>query len=338
MNSRAVVLARHPSGAVTEDDFKVVDRELPALKDGEFLTENLYLSMDAGFRAWMNEGAGDNYLPGMQIGDPVQSIVLGRIIESKRDGYPVGTIVNARSGWESHSVFDGSDLCTPLQPDPAVPLHEYMATLGPTGITAWLGMREIGKPRAGEVLVVSAGGGAVGSIAGQLGKAAGCTTIGLTSSAEKAKWLVDEVGYDIGLSREEDPDLAAALRREAPEGVDIFFDNVGGTTLDAVLGHLQENARIICCGAIAQYEADKPAPVFNTWELITKRALMKGFMFSDYADEFPAAIEALAAMLADGKLKGVVEIYDGLEKTPQAFCDMMQGRSRGKCLVKLTDA
>jgi len=331
----AVVLAKHPEGAVRESDFRVEQRVLPELPDNHFITENIFLSMDSGFRQWMTAGAGDNYLTGMQIGDPVQSIVLGRVIESRNPMYPVGMIVNARTAWETHSVLDGSDLCTPLEPDSSVPLHEYMATLGPTGVTAWLGMAKIGEPKAGEVLVVSAAGGAVGSVAGQLGKVAGCKTIGLTSSAEKARWLVDEVGYDVGISREESPDLLAALREHAPEGVDIFFDNVGGRTLDVVLSHLKENARIICCGAIAQYESEKPEPVFNTWELITKRALMKGFMFSDYVDEFPHAIGELATLLAAGTLKGPAKIYEGIDQAPTAFCDMMHGVSRGKCLVKL---
>jgi len=308
---------------------------MPDLNEGEFLTENLYLSMDSGFRQWMSEGAGDNYLSGMQLGDPVQSIVLGKVIESRHPGYGVGTIVNARSAWQSHSVIDGSDLCTPLVPAPGVALYEYMATLGPTGMTAWFGLREIGKPQSGEVMVVSAAGGAVGTVAGQLAKVAGCKTIGLTSSAEKARWLVEEVGYDIGISREEFPDLAAALAEHAPEGIDVFFDNVGGATLNTVMGHLRENARLVLCGAIAQYEAESPEPVYNCWELITKRALMKGFMFSDYIDEFPAAMDALSALLANGSVKGLVNLYQGVESAPQAFCDMMRGLSRGKCLVRL---
>ncbi len=333
--NRAVVLARHPHGAVVESDFAVRETPRPQVVEGSFVTRNLYLSMDAGFRQWMNAGAGDNYLPGMALEEPVQSIVLGRVIESRHPDYPAGAIVSARTAWEEYSLLDGSDLCSVLEVDPGVPLFEYMATLGPTGMTAWFGLLEIGRPRAGDVLLVSAAGGAVGSVVGQLGRLHGCRTIGLTSSAEKAEWLRDALGYDVALSREEDPDLPAALARVAPQGIDIMFDNVGGAVLDAGLGHLREGARVVLCGAIAQYESERPQPVYNTWELITKRACAQGFMFSDYAARFPEAIAGLGAHLRDGSLHSCSRVYDGLEQTPRAFCDMMRGAARGKCLVRL---
>jgi len=332
--SKAVVLARHPSGAVEPADFAVVDVDIPAVPDGFFLTRNKVFSLDAGFRQWMTEGAGDNYLTGMQLGEPVQSIVLGEVIESKHPEYPIGAIVNARTAWEEHSLLDGSDLCSILEPAPDVPLKEYMSTLGPTGMTAWVGLYRVGQPQAGDVVVVSAAGGAVGTVVGQLAKAEGCHVIGLTSSAAKAKWLVDEVGYDAAIDRETQSDLAAALQRLAPEGVDVFFDNVGGKVLDTVMGQLREGARLVLCGAISQYESDVE-PVTNAWELITKRARMEGFMFSDYFDEFPAILQDLAGRLADGRMKSFDQPYQGIESTPQAFCDMMHGGARGKCLVVL---
>ena len=331
---KAVVLARHPEGSVEPDDFRVDTVKDPVCDDGFFVTRNKVFSLDAGFRQWMTAGAGDNYLTGMQIGDPVQSIVLGEVIESKNSEYPVGTVVNARTAWEEYSVLDGSDLCSPLQPASDIPLTEYMATLGPTGMTAWVGFYKVGNPKAGDTVVVSAAGGAVGTVVGQLAKAEGCRTIGLTSSAEKARWLVDAVGFDVAISREADPDLAAALQREAPQGVDLFFDNVGGGVLNTVMGHLAEGARLVLCGAISQYE-DSPEAVTNCWELITKRARMEGFMFSDYADQFPAILADLETRIRSGQLKGFDQVYEGIEQTGQAFCDMMHGQSRGKCLVVL---
>jgi NADPH-dependent curcumin reductase len=331
---KAVVLHKHPNGTIQESDFAVADVPKPVLKEGFFITRNSVISLDAGFRAWMNAGAGDNYLQGMQIGDPVQSIVLGEVVESANSDYPVGTIVNARTAWEEYSLLDGSDLCAPLEPASDLPLAEYMATLGPTGMTAWVGLFEIGKPQANDVVVVSAAGGAVGTVVGQLAKAAGCRTIGLTSSAEKAQWLVESVGFDAAISRESDPDLLTALLREAPDGINLFFDNVGGAVLNDAMGHLAENARLVLCGAISQYET-APQSVTNCWELITKRARMEGFMFSDYADQFPAILADLEQRMRDGTLKSFDQQYVGIEKTAQAFCDMMQGRSRGKCLVVL---
>lgn len=331
---RAVVLARHPVGAIKPDDFAIAEVPMPSPAEGFFVTRNRFFSLDAGFRAWMNEGAGDNYLQGMQLGEPVQSIVLGEVIESRNPDYPEGCLVSARTAWEEYSCLDGSDLCSRLEVAPDLPPEEYLSTLGPTGMTAWIGLYDIGRPRAGDTVVVSAAGGAVGTVVGQLARAEGCRTVGLTSSADKAAWLVDEVGYDAAIARETDPDLASALAREVPDGVDLFFDNVGGAVLDTVLGQLREGARIVLCGAISQYE-DDVQPLTNSWELITKRARMEGYMFSDYADRFGEIADALGERLRSGALRSFDRRYEGIEATPQAFCDMMHGASRGKCLVAL---
>ena len=332
--SRAVVLARHPEGAVMEADFAVVDVPETALPAGHFRTKNHVLSLDAGFRQWMTAGAGDNYLTGMQIGDPVQSIVLGEVIESDHPDYTLGTLVSARTAWEEHSVLDGSDLCSPLEVDSSIPLHQYMGILGPTGMTAWIGLFEIGLPKTGETVVVSAAGGAVGTVVGQLAKAEGCRVIGLTSTPDKARWLEREVGYDRVIDRETEADLDNALRNACPDGVDIFFDNVGGEALDTVMSQLREQARLVLCGAISQYES-AVQPLHNSWELITKRARMEGFMFSDYFECFPRIADDLLTRLREGALVSFDAVYEGIEQTPGAFCDMMHGASRGKCLVKL---
>lgn len=332
--SRAVVLVRHPEGAVTEADFGVVEVPDAPCPAGYFRTRNRVISLDAGFRQWMTAGAGDNYLTGMQIGDPVQSIVLGEVTESRHEDYPVGTLVSARTAWEESSLLDGSDLCSPLTVSSEIPLYQYMGVLGPTGMTAWVGFFNIGQPLAGETVVVSAAGGAVGTVVGQLAKAEGCRVIGLTSSRSKADWLEQSVGYDTVIDRETQPDLAAALRTAAPEGIDIFFDNVGGEALDIAMGQLREQARLVLCGAISQYEG-AIQPLTNSWELITKRARMEGFMFSDYFESFPEIGADLYRRLEDGQLKSFDALYEGIEQTPRAFCDMMHGVSRGKCLVIL---
>lgn len=333
--NRQIVLRAYPQGELRESDFALHEADVGKPAAGQFLLQNQYLSMDAGFRQWMNAGSGDNYLQAMALGAPVQSIVLGRVVESKHPDFPVGAIVSARTAWEEYSLTDGSDLCSVLEVDSRVPLQDYMAALGPTGMTAYFGFLDVGAPQPGEVLVVSAAAGAVGTVVGQLGKIRGCRAIGLTSTEAKAAWLRDEFGFDAAISRERDPDLAAALQAAAPEGIDIFFDNVGGKVLDTVLPLLRENARVVLCGAIAQYETSEPQPIYNSWHLITKRATARGFMFSDYEDRFPAATRQLAQWLLEGRLKSACQVYKGIESAPRAFCDMLQGRSRGKCLVEL---
>lgn len=336
MNSnRQIVLAAHPEGPIAEQHFALRESRLPRAGEGQFVLRNLILSMDAGFRQWMNAGAGDDYLPGMQLGDPVQAIVIGRVIESRNPEWPVGRVAMARTAWEEYSLLDGSELCSPLEPDPRLDLREYVAALGTAGLTAFFGLQHHAQPGPGKVLVVSAAAGAVGTMAGQIGRLRGCRSIGLTSRADKARWLVDEIGYDAAIARELEPDLGTALAREAPGGVDIFFDNVGGAVLDALLPCMREQGRIVLCGSLAQYEASGPPPVYNTWHMITRRLTASGFMFSDHVAEFPGALTALAGWLASGVLKSPCQEYSGIASAPRAFCDMMHGRSRGKCLVRL---
>ncbi len=332
--TRAVVLTSFPDGPVCETDFSLVCQPAADCPKGYFRTKNRFFSLDAGFRQWMSAGAGDNYLQGMQIGDPVQSIVLGEVIESNHQSYPVGTLVSARTAWEEYSILDGNDLCSALTVSKRIPLHQYMSILGPTGMTAWIGLYKVGQPRSGETVVVSAAGGAVGSVVGQLAKIHGCHVIGLTSTRAKADWLESDVGYDQVIDRETNPDLPIALGELAPQGVNVFFDNVGGYVLDAIMGQLSERARLVICGAISQYEGPIE-PLRNTWELVTKRARMEGFMFSDYVETFPEIAADLESKLARGEIRSFDELYYGIEQTPKAFCDMMHGKSRGKCIVQL---
>ena len=206
--NRAIILNRHPRGKVLESDFKLAERPIEACGQ-VFRTKNLWISLDAGFRHWMAEGAGDNYLPGMQIGDPVQGVVIGEVVESNNSEYPVGSIVNARTAWEETSVLDGTDLCTKLSPAEGVPLHLYMSTLGLTGMTAWVGMHRVGKLKSDDTVVISAAGGAVGSGSRSVSKqlAAGYWSY---QRRDKADWLESEVGYDRAIDREIN-DLGASL-------------------------------------------------------------------------------------------------------------------------------
>lgn len=334
--NKQILLRQRPQGTLRESDFMLVSRPVRELRDGEYLTRNLYFSLDAGFRKWMNTGADDNYLTAMEVGAPVQSIVLGRVEASRHPDYPVGSLVIGRSAWESYSVFDGSDFLQALEHDGSFPLHEYVATLGPTGMTAYFGLIDIGRPRSGDTVLVSAAGGAVGSVVGQIAHILGCRTVGITSSEAKCRWLKEELGYDAAINHRAPGGLAAGIAEHLPDGFDIYFDNVGGPMLDQAVQHMKLGARVVLCGAIADYDQnDRESGVFHMWQFIVKRASAAGFMFSDYVERYPEAVRALSKWLAEGRLKSVVDIREGIAQTPKAFCDMLEGRSRGKCIVRL---
>lgn len=331
-----IVLDKRPDGALQPGDFKLVETTLPALAAGQFLIRNRILSLDAGFRQWMNAGASDNYLAEMPLQAPVQSIVLGEILESRNPAYPVGSHIVGRTAWESHSIADGSDLMTIIDPDSGVAPEQYLSALGPSGMTAYFGLLNIGQPRAGDTVLVSAAAGGVGSLVGQLAKIMGCRTIGISSSAQKCQWLVSDLGYDQAINYNDPRGLDQQLSELAPDGIDIYFDNVGGAMLDTALKHLALNARVVLCGAISQYDdASAHSGIRNMWELITKRARAEGFMFSDYIDDYAAASAELAQWIAAGKLTAPLNLSHGIASTPAAFCDMLTGKNRGKSLVIL---
>jgi len=330
-----IVLKKRPALQLTADDFELTTSTLRELKDGEFLIRNSFLSLDAGFRQWMNEGASDNYLQAMPLGQPVQSIVLGVVESSKNPAYPTGACVMGRTSWETHSIADGSDLMTIIEPEKDIPLEEYLAALGPSGMTAYFGLFDIGQPKPEDTILVSAAAGGVGSLVGQMAKTVGCTTIGISSSNEKCQWLQESLHYDHVINYRAPGGLDAGLSTIAPGGIDIYFDNVGGKMLDTAMTHLRMNARLVLCGAIAQYESAQREGVYNLWELITKRAKAEGFMFSDYVDRYGEATQKLAGWIREGKLSSPLNISEGIESTGAAFCDMLQGRNLGKSLVRL---
>jgi len=331
-----ILLARRPDGVLRESDFALAEAAVPVPGPGQFLVRNRYFSLDAGFRKWMNEGADDAYLSAMPLAAPVQSIVLGEVVTSQHPDFPAGRTVLVRAAWEQYSLLDGSDFAQCLDHDGSFPLHEFVAALGPTGMTAYFGLIDVGRPRAGDTVLVSAAGGAVGSVVGQIARRLGCRTVGITSSEEKCRWLKEALGYDEAINHRAPEGLAAQMARALPDGFDVYFDNVGGTMLDQALQHMKQGARVVLCGAIADYDHnDREAGVFHMWQFIVKRASAAGFMFSDYIDRYPEAVERLSAWLRDDGLKSVVDVRKGIEQTPKAFCDMLEGRSRGKCIVEL---
>ena len=257
------------------------------------------------------------------------------MVDSLNEDYPTGVYVVGRTAWQDYSIADGSDLMSIIDIDSGVPPEQYLSALGPSGMTAYFGLMGIGQPKAKETIVVSAAAGGVGSLVGQMAKTLGCKTIGLTSSEEKCQWLTTELGYDIAINYRSATPLLEQIQQAAPDGVDIYFDNVGGEMLDTVMQHLALNARLVLCGAISQYDADKDTGIYNLWQLVTKRARAEGFMFSDYIDQYPQASQQLAQWINDGLLKAPLNLSYGLETTAQSFCDMLEGKNTGKSLVIL---
>jgi len=334
--NKQVLLARRPGAKLSDSDFQLASNPVPQLKAGEFLIANRYFSLDAGFRQWMNEGSDDNYLTSMPLGEPVQSIILGEVVESLNEQYSVGSFVVGRTAWESFSVADGSDLMSVITPDAGVELYEYLCALGPAGITAYFGLFEIGQPKPGDTFIINAAAGGVGSYAGQLAKVEGCKTVGIAGGKAKCQWLLDTLGYDVVIDYKSGEALDDQLQRELPQGADIVFDNVGGSMLGLMLGHIAERARVVLCGAVSQYEhSEGHDGVNNLWELITKRARAEGFMFSDYVPRYDEATDYIADLLKREKIISPVNITEGIEHSAQAFIDMLEGNSLGKCIVKL---
>ncbi len=328
----SVILARRPRGNPVPDDFALRADELPDLNAGELLLQNRFVSLDAGFRNWMDEDSGDHVLPAMPLGEPVMGLVLGTVHASRHPDYRVGEFLMARLAWQEYSITDGSDflirLPEPLEAEPSL----YLGVLGDTGLSAYFGLRDIGKPQPGETVLVSAAGGAVGSIAGQIAKIHGARAVGIASGADKCRRLEEELGYDATVDRT--ADVHAGIDLACPDGVHVYFDNTGGPLLEQVLDHISEGARIVLCGAVADYGSKAPGPR-NLFQLVTKQASMAGFLTHLRADEYPSARSQLIDWLDAGRLKAPEYRLHGIGNVAQAFCDLFAGRNFGKTVVEL---
>jgi len=332
--NRCVLLGRRPSGAVTEDCFEIVDRELPALGDGDVLVRNIYLSCDPYMRGQMGGGAG--YKVPFELEEVVPARVVGQVHESRNPGFAVGEFVWAFLGWELFTLSpNGVNL---RKVDPALgPISHAISVLGMPGLTAWVGM-DLCAPRAGETAYVSAATGAVGQVAGQLAKAAGARIVGSAGTDRKVSFLVDELGFDAAFNYRTAGSIEAALGAQCPDGVDCYFDNVGGETLDAVLALVNDKARIAVCGQISQYDDEVGGyAIRNIRAILGKRATMTGFSVRDNMHRFDAVVPELANQMKVGKLRYREDIFEGIDRTPAAFVGMMSGENIGKRLVKVGD-
>lgn len=334
-SGRCVILASRPNGAPQPHNFAVEERTLPALQDGQILCRNSYISLDAGFRNWMDEGSGDNVLPAMALGEPVMGLTLSEVIETQHPRFSVGDLLMARFAWEEFTVTDADDFLSPLGDTQDYPLPYYLGVLGDTGLSAYFGLTDHGDVKPGETVLVSAAAGAVGSIAGQIAKHYGARTVGISSGAEKCARLQSELGYDAAVDRNS-TNFAADLAAACPAGIDVYFDNVGGPLLEIVLDLINEDARILLCGSVATYnDTDAPPGPRNLFQLTTKHALMKGFMTHLQLERYPEARAVLADWVAQGHLKVPEHRLEGIDQVGQAFCDLFAGVNFGKTIVAL---
>ncbi|WP_068071690.1 NADP-dependent oxidoreductase [Novosphingobium lentum] len=331
---RQIVLVRRPQGVPVPEDFALATAPMPRPGPGEMLVKMRVGSCDPAIRGFLDDRP--SYLPPVAIGAPINGMSLGEVIESNNPAWPVGTLLRAFATWSDHYILRGDALgLEQVDCAPDVPLQHYMGALGPVGLTAWVGLFEIGKAKAGETVLVSAAAGATGSTVVQLAKAAGCRVIGLAGGPNKAD-VVRGLGADVAIDYRGVDDLGAAISAAAPDGIDVYFDNVGGETLDAVLPLMRLHGRIALCGMIAQYnDAEHPHGLRNAWQLVVNRVGMRGFITYDHPEVLDEAQAMLDGLFADGGLKPLENVRDGFETLPQAFIELMSGQTVGKTLVRI---
>ncbi len=325
-------LAARPVGAVKATDWARTEEAVRAPVEGEVLIQNQYLSLDPAMRGWMNESKA-SYIPPVGLGEVMRAIAVGKVIASKSPKFAVGEHVTGLLGVQEYAYSNGQGL-TKVDPKLA-PLPLYLSTLGMPGLTAYFGLLEVGQPQAGDTVVVSGAAGAVGSVVGQVAKIKGARVVGIAGGADKCRYLVEELGFDAAIDYKTE-NVAEALQTHCPKGVNVYFDNVGGDILDAVLTRLARGARIVICGAISQYNNTTPVKgPANYLALLVQRATMTGIVVSDYYDRAGEAAMVMAGWIQSGKLKTREDIVDGLDKFPEAFEMLFTGANNGKLVLKV---
>jgi len=324
-----VLLARRPTGAPQESDFRLVETAVPEIGESQFLVRNHYLSLDPYMRGRMNEAR--SYAKPAQLGEVMVGGAVGEVAASRHPKFKTGDKVVGAFGWQLYAASDGAGVRVV---DPGVPLPAYLGVLGMPGVTAHIGLLDFGEPKAGESVVVSAASGAVGAVAGQIARIRGCRAVGIAGGPDKCRYVVEELGLDACVDYKAGR-LWEDLSQATPKGIDVYFDNVGGEILDTVLRRLNPFARIPLCGLISQYSATEPYALKNAGALLVNRVKLQGFIVSDHLPRWKAALADLAQWLSEGKIKYRETIAEGLRSAPSAFIGMLEGRNFGKQLVKL---
>lgn len=329
LKNTQVRLASRPTGSPEESNFRITEEVVRDLEEGEVLVRNHFLSVDPYMRTRMSEGG--SYAPPVELGDVMVGGTTGEVIASKSSAFAVGDRVLGSFGWQEYGISDGSDL-TKL--DGELPLSVYLGAAGMPGVTAYIGLYDIGGPKEGETVVVSAAAGAVGSVVGQLAKLRGCRAVGIAGGKMKCDYVVDELGLDACIDYRT-PDFADALRAAVPDGVDVSFENVGGPIMDTVCGLLNTFARIPLCGLVSQYNEVEAYGFKSVPVLLMKRVKLQGFIVYDRIERWPSALADLTRWIAEGKLRYRETVAEGIRSAPRAFIGMLRGENVGKQLVKL---
>ncbi len=329
--NRAYQLAARPVGLPKPSDWKFVESPVPTLTDGQMLVKVLYISLDPAMRGWMNEGK--SYIRPVEIGEVMRAGAVGEVVESRHPKFKAGDHVSGGFGVQAYAVSDGQDV---NKVDPKLaPLPKYLNVLGMPGMTAYFGLLEVGQPKAGETVVVSAATGAVGQVVGQIAKIKGCRVIGIAGGPEKCAYAVDELGYDACIDYKAGP-IHAGLAEHCPKGVDVYFDNVGGDILDAVLARLAMHARIVICGAISQYNnTDAVQGPKNYLSLLVNRARMQGIVVFDWVPRYGEGVRDLAQWMQQGKLKSREDVVKGLKTFPETLLKLFSGENFGKLAIEV---
>ena len=330
--NRKITLVARPVGRPQESDFALVEEPVPELDDGQFLIQTTYLSVDPYMRGRMNERK--SYADPVGLGDVMVGQAVGKVVESKNDRFAAGDVVAGMIGWQEYLVTDGTEIRKVRTGDQ--PISTALGVLGMPGLTAYFGLLDIGNPQAGETVVVSGAAGAVGATVGQIAKLKGCRVVGIAGSDEKVAYLTDELGFDAAFNYKTTDNYFGKLKELCPDGIDVYFDNVGGPISDAVFPLINIGARVVICGQIALYNAtelEQGPRLF--WKLIEKQAKIEGFLVFQYADRYREGMADLSQWVAAGRIKYRQRIDDGLENAPKIFLGLFDGRNIGKQLVRV---
>ncbi|EYF01020.1 NADP-dependent oxidoreductase [Chondromyces apiculatus] len=334
--NRVYRLVTRPQGMVKDSDFALKEEPKPELQgDGQILVRNLYLSVDPTQRGWLER---DTYMPMIGLGEVMRAFGAGRVVASRDPGFAPGDLVSGMVGWQDHVVLPAKGPAAPSKLPPGVPVENALSLFGITGLTAYFGLLDIGRPQEGDTVLVSGAAGATGMAVGQIAKIKGCRVIGIAGGKEKTSWLTGELGFDAAIDYKAE-DVSARIKELAPRGVNVFFENVGGAILEAGLDHLAQRARVVLCGAISGYnDSFSMQGPRNYMNLVLTRSRMEGFIIIDYFDRVGEAMKDLGTWLQAGKIKDRIDIAEGLDQAPAALRRLFEGKNIGKQLVKIADA
>ncbi|OBI98979.1 NADP-dependent oxidoreductase [Mycobacterium asiaticum] len=331
--NRRFLLRERPTGRIGPNTFELDEQPITDIGDGEALVRVDWISLDPTNRAWINDIP--SYLPPVGIGEVMRGGGIGEVIASKNPNLPVGQVVQGLLGWQEYMVASASTMVMPVEVAEGVSPSAYMGALGMTGLTAWIGIRDIGKPKPGETVVVSAAAGAVGSVAGQLAKADGARVVGIAGGPEKCALLTEQLGFDAAVDHKA-ADWAAQLAAATPDGIDVDFENVGGDIMDAIFARLNINARVALCGLISGYNDAEPPPGPRAFgNLLVQRATLQGFIVLDHLGRTQEAVGEIAALISAGKLTPLETVVEGFEQLPTAINMLFDGKNVGKLMVKI---